>query len=135
VAQYWLIGCYLTIVDLVQQMDRRSQASELGRPRMNVRSPTSHCHNQLCLLKKRIRKKPPLQRNLYINSPNAAPLRLRSVPSGRAMKLDMECGWSIGSSSTYELELSGVILTQELEAGYVGGVKSEDVHLQVTPIS
>jgi hypothetical protein len=51
------------------------------------------------------------------------------------MKLDMECGWSIGSSSTYELEMSGVILTQELEAGYVGGMKLKEVHLQVSPIS
>jgi hypothetical protein len=47
----------------------------------------------------------------------------------------MECGWSIGSSATYELELSGEILTQELEAGNVGGVKSGEVHLQVSPIS
>ena len=47
----------------------------------------------------------------------------------------MECGWSIGSSSIYEVELSGVILTQELEAGYVGGVKLEEVHLQISAIS
>lgn len=48
------------------------------------------------------------------------------------MKLDMECGSSIGSSSTYELEKSGVILTQELEAGYVGTMKVEEVHLCFT---
>ena len=48
------------------------------------------------------------------------------------MKLDMECGWSIGSSSTYELELSGVILTHEVEAGTVGGTKLGSVHLQVS---
>ena len=51
------------------------------------------------------------------------------------MKLDIERAWGIGSSSTYELELSGVILTQELEAGYVGGVKLGSVHLQVSLIS
>ena len=70
---------------------------------------------------------------MYINLPNPAPLRLRSVPSGRAMKLDMARGWGNGSSSTYELELSGVILTQESEAGCVTGMKP--VHLQVSPIS
>ena len=45
-------------------------------------------------------------------------------------------GKGSGSSSTYVgFGESGSILTQELEAGYVGGMKSGDVHLQVSQIS
>jgi hypothetical protein len=51
------------------------------------------------------------------------------------MKLDMVRDGSIGSSSTYELDLSGVILTQELEVGHVIGLKSVAFNLQVSSIS
>lgn len=77
-AQYWLIGWQLPIVDRVQQMGHRLQASKLGHPHRNVRSPKSHCHNQQCLSKKNgASKKNPVQLNRYIKLTQTSTIEIK----------------------------------------------------------
>lgn len=47
------------------------------------------------------------------------------------MKLSIDLPSGSGSSEVYEPETSGVKVTHEADAAYVGIIKLDDVHLQI----